>query len=79
MCPSRCAKVKLPSWRGPNAFLDGILTSNRYMHGFMPSDDDRIYVFGGTDSQGDKCEMIPTEREWASKWAVVVVVLAVVE
>jgi hypothetical protein len=54
----RCAKSKLPSWRGPNAFLDGTLPSNRKLHGFTTCDDgtDMIYVFGGQDTQkGDIC------------------------
>jgi hypothetical protein len=44
--PSRCAKAKLPSWRGPNALFDGTMPSNRTDHGFA-SVDGRIYVFGG--------------------------------
>jgi hypothetical protein len=44
--PSQSAKVKLPSWRGPDAFFDGTLPSNRSRHGFA-SVDGRIYVFGG--------------------------------
>ncbi len=44
--PSRCAKAKLPSWRGPNALFDGTMPSDRAGHGFA-SVDGRIYVFGG--------------------------------
>ena len=53
--PSQCAKSKLPSWRGPNAFLDGTLPSNQAEHGFTVCDDGTgmIYVFGGQDAQGD--------------------------
>ena len=56
--PSRCAKAKLPSWRGPDTFFDGTLPSNRSWHGFA-SVDGRIYVFGGQNGSGEMiCEMI---------------------
>ncbi len=44
---SQCSISKLPSWRGPTAFLDGTLPFNRADHGFVSSDDGRIYAFGG--------------------------------
>ena len=54
--PSRCAKAKLPSWRGPDALFDGTMPSNRSGHGFA-SVGGRIYVFGGSgparESSGD--------------------------
>jgi hypothetical protein len=50
---SLCAKAKLPSWRGPDAFFDGTLPSNRYSHGFA-SVDGWIYVFGGSGSAGER-------------------------
>ena len=50
--PSRCAKTKLPSWRGPDTFFDGTLPSNRSSHGFA-SVDGRIYVFGGQNRSGE--------------------------
>jgi hypothetical protein len=52
--PSRCAKAKLPSWRGPDAFFDGTLPSNRFYHGFAETDG-RIYIFGGAESGGESC------------------------
>ncbi len=59
----RCAKSKLLSWRGPDAFLDGTLPSNR--SGFTTCDDGTgmIYVFGGQDtSLGDVCEIMRYRR-----------------
>jgi hypothetical protein len=50
--PSRCAKAKLPSWSGPNAFFDGTLPVRRSGHGFA-SVDGRIYVFGGEYRYGE--------------------------
>ncbi len=47
LLPTECARSKLPSWRGPDTFLDGNLPSSRATQGFMSSDDGRIYVFGG--------------------------------
>ena len=47
---ARCAK--LPSWRGPDTFFDGILPSNRSSHGFAAGDDGRLYVFGGDTLDG---------------------------
>ncbi len=46
----QCAK--LPSWSGPDIFIDGILPSARRMHGFV-SCNGTIYVFGGDDATGE--------------------------
>jgi hypothetical protein len=51
--PSRCAKAKLASWRGPDAFFDGTLPSIRSMHGFAEADG-WIYVFGGFVFGGER-------------------------
>jgi hypothetical protein len=53
---SICAK--LPSWRGPDIFFDGILPSGRESHGFASCDDGKIYVFGG--AIGLECETLCT-------------------
>ena len=51
--PSRCAKAKLPSWRGPDTWFDGTMPSNRTRHGFA-SVGGRIYVFGGSGFSAGK-------------------------
>ncbi len=48
--PALCAK--LPSWRGPYTFFDGVLPSERASHGFVAGDDGRLYVFGGNKPEG---------------------------
>jgi hypothetical protein len=58
--PSRCAKAKLPSWRGPNVFFDGNQPSNRSNHGFEEADG-RIYVFGGAERGGESERMCADE------------------
>jgi hypothetical protein len=61
--PSRCAKAKLPSWRGPDAFFDGALPSNRSDHGFAEADG-RIYVFGGVEGSGESERMCVARRRY---------------
>ncbi len=51
--PSSQAKVKYPSWRGPDTFFGGTLPSIRSRHGFTSCDNGMIYSFGGRNKQGE--------------------------
>ena len=44
------ASSKLRSWMGPDLFYQGQLPSRRYSHGFAASDQENLFVFGGSSS-----------------------------
>jgi hypothetical protein len=52
LCASDAA-AKQRSWVGPDFFFEGGLPSNRYGRGFAPTEDGKVYVFGGFGITGD--------------------------
>ena len=50
LCTINAAKLR--SWFGPASYFEGDLPSSRYAHGFAPTKDGRIYVFGGVGGNG---------------------------
>jgi hypothetical protein len=51
LCASDAAKQR--SWVGPEYFFDGVLPSNRRLHGLASTNDGKVYIFGGTGMTGD--------------------------
>jgi hypothetical protein len=51
LCASDAAKLR--SWVGPDYFFEGVLPLNRSWHRLAPTDDGKVFVFGGVGMTGD--------------------------